>query len=890
MTNRSTRPRVSWVLLACGLLALLAGARPAHAYNDWSGCTSCHGNFYGGANYTSRAHGAAWGGTLHDVHVSKLNNDCAACHTRASGGNVPVYMGRSAGIKNGTQTLALGCTGCHDGAGLRQHHRVKGASSCSGCHSNPETAQAENIARPYYFAPDAAHPGKPTDPCNTNGLETWAGTAGSPNGLDNDGNAKFDALDAACATVAAPRADAGPPQTVASGVTVTLDGSNSTGSGLRYAWVQTAGPTVTLATPNAVTTTFVAPNVGSAGAALTFKLTVTDSASQTSSATTTVNVTYVNRPPVANAGANQTVREGVTVTLDGSNSTDPDGTVASYQWAQTAGPTVTLSGASTAKPTFLAPTVGAAGAALTFKLTVTDNGGLAASATTIVNVTDANQVPVANAGPSQTVAAGASVTLDGSNSSDPDGSITSYQWTQTAGPAVTLTSPATPKPSFTAPASAASLTFKLTVTDNGGLSASATTIVNVTASNGPPVANAGPTQSAREGATVTLDGSNSSDPDGSIASWHWTQTAGPSVTLSSAAAPRPTFTAPPVGTAGASLTFQLTVTDNGGLTASATTIVNVTDVPSAAPVADAGSNQAVPEKALVTLDGSKSTGSVATWHWTQTVGPSVTLSNPATARPTFVAPTVGSTGASLTFQLTVADAAGLSSTASVIVNVTNVNQPPVAVAGPPQSVAAGATVTLDGSASSDPDGSVAAFQWSQTAGPSVTLSSPGTAKTTFTAPSAGGTLTFRLTVTDNGGLASSATVAVTVNAGGGSGAGVTLAASPASPQPRGTVVTFTATPTGTGTVSATAYVYSFWLRRGDGRFGPVRDWSASPAWTWDTHQARGKYHVRVLMKPADAGALAPPAASATLPYVIRAGEDDGRSAVAAHHERRGAAR
>ena len=64
----------------------------------------------------------------------------------------------------------------------------------------------------------------------------------------------------------------------------------------------------------------------------------------------------------------------------------------------------------------------------------------------------------------------------------------------------------------------------------------------------------------------------------------------------------------------------------------------------------------------------------------------------------------------------------------------------------------------------------------------------------------------------------------------------------------------------------------------------MQAWSASPSWTWNTRQARGTYHVRVLMKPADAGTLAPPAASATLPYVIRSGDDDGHEHETAHRD------
>lgn len=83
----------------------------------------------------------------------------------------------------------------------------------------------------------------------------------------------------------------------------------------------------------------------------------------------------VNEPPVANAGDDQTVDEGAPVTLDGSDSSDPDGTIASYLWTQTGGTTVTLSDPNFVSPAFKAPPVDAGEIDLTFQLMVTDSGG-----------------------------------------------------------------------------------------------------------------------------------------------------------------------------------------------------------------------------------------------------------------------------------------------------------------------------------------------------------------------------------------------------------------------------------------------------------------------------------------------------------------------------------
>jgi len=385
------------------------------------------------------------------------------------------------------------------------------------------------------------------------------------------------------------------------------------------------------------------------------------------------------QPPVANAGGNQAIDEGKPVTLNGSGSYDPDGFIVSYVWSQSTGIPVTLSNPSAAQTTFTAPLLGSTDGVLSFTLTVTDNSGLTSSATATVTVMWVNEAPIADAGNAQTVAEGIQVTLDGSNSRDPDGNIVSYQWVQTTGPTVSLSDPAAVKPSFTSPtivSTGAALTFDLTVTDSLGLKSTDTAIVNVTNGNLPPVANAGGNRTVNEGIQVTLNGSASNDPDGTIVSFQWVQVGGPAVSLANAASATPAFTAPNVGPNGAALTFRLTVIDDGGLQAVDTSIVNVSWV-NQPPTADAGSDQigayGIEEGNTVAMDGSGSSDpddGIAAYLWEQTgAGPSVTLSDPTSVRPTFVTPVVDATGANLTFRLTVTDKGGLQATTQVAVEV-----------------------------------------------------------------------------------------------------------------------------------------------------------------------------------------------------------------------------
>lgn len=384
-----------------------------------------------------------------------------------------------------------------------------------------------------------------------------------------------------------------------------------------------------------------------------------------------------NKPPVADAGGNQTVDESDTVTLDGSNSYDVDGTINTYLWEQQSGPNVILSDASAASPTFTAP---AGDASLTFRLTVTDDDADTDTDICVVNVTDTGAPPIAFASPLvQTVGEEVTVTVSGRNSIDSDGTIASYEWAQISGTAVTLSSTTTATATFTSPnvgASGEALVFELTVTDNDGLKNTAKCFVNVTTKNTPPTADAGLILVAAPGAVVELDGSGSSDADtGDVITYSWAQLSGPAVTLSDPTAAKPTFTAPNLGWNYA-MEFMLVVTDNGGLKGADTAIVNITDGSNTPPSANAGDDQDVDDNEAVTLSGTNSTdtedGAVASYQWRQISGPPVELSDPTAAEPTFTAP---ATGGTLEFELVVTDSEGLKYSDRVAVTVTPVTPP-----------------------------------------------------------------------------------------------------------------------------------------------------------------------------------------------------------------------
>jgi hypothetical protein len=142
--------------------------------------------------------------------------------------------------------------------------------------------------------------------------------------------------------------------------------------------VSPAHGTLTLNTDGSFTYT---PGPGFSGSD-TFAYQVSDATELSNIATVTIDVAAANFAPIANAGADQTVRLGSLVKLDGTGSSDPDNDSLSYSWTQTGGPSVNLTGDNTAAPTFT-PTVAGS---YTFSLVVSDGevSSVADSVTIIV--------------------------------------------------------------------------------------------------------------------------------------------------------------------------------------------------------------------------------------------------------------------------------------------------------------------------------------------------------------------------------------------------------------------------------------------------------------------------------------------------------------------------
>lgn len=371
------------------------------------------------------------------------------------------------------------------------------------------------------------------------------------------------ALEAAVALP--PQADAGDDFEIPEGVEAFLDGTDSSdldGIVANHAWAQVAGPSVALAPLGPSVSSFITPEVPVAGALLTFRLTVTDNDGATDTDEIVVTVTDNNLPPVADAGMPQAVEESDAVQLDGSGSEDPDGSIVAYQWERTVGPAVVLNSTALAMPTFVAPLADAI-ESITFKLTVTDDGGLMATDTVEITVSPRNQPPTAKAGADANALELTEALLDGSASTDPDGQISSFSWTQTQGTDVMLSDDSLATPTFATPdvAVAIVLTFRLTVTDNSGDSASDLVSVTVFPEDTPLVSDAGPDRAVPTDTAVPLDGRGSHAGTVQIGSYQWSQIGGSPAPVDDA---DQVLTFATLGDVGVAVTYQLRVTDEFG--------------------------------------------------------------------------------------------------------------------------------------------------------------------------------------------------------------------------------------------------------------------------------------------------------------------------------------
>ena len=407
------------------------------------------------------------------------------------------------------------------------------------------------------------------------------------------------------------------PTTAATGVTVTITGTNFTGA-TAVSFGGTAAASFIIVNSTTITAVVAGGSTGS--------VSVT-TASNTGSL---AGFTYssANIAPTANAGLDQNITLPTnSVSLSGSGN-DPDGSITAYSWTKISGPAAgTITNAANAATTVTALVQGV----YKFELKVTDNSGAVGRDTMQVTVNAAaNIAPTANAGLDQNITLPTnSVSLSGSGN-DPDGSITAYSWTKISGPAGPVITNAS--------AAATSVTgfvqgiykFELKVTDNSGAVGRDTMQVIIFAPNTAPTANAGLDQSITLPTNnATLSGSGN-DPDGTITAYSWTKISGPGTgTITSPSLPGTTI----AGLTAGIYLFELKVTDNNGATGKDTVQVTVNQENSA-PTADAGIDQTITlpiDNVTLSGRGIDLDGTITAYKWKQVSGPVDKLTSTNTA-------------------------------------------------------------------------------------------------------------------------------------------------------------------------------------------------------------------------------------------------------------------
>ena len=554
----------------------------------------------------------------------------------------------------------------------------------------------------------------------------------------------------------APVADAGPNQTVPVGGTAHLDGSASTDPSrngqLTYQWQFTARPPASNAAVSNAGTVMPSFVVDAAGTYVV-ELTVNNGAAANSSS---VIISTTNSPPVARAGANQTVAVGSHVHLDGSASSDVDGNRLSYSWTliqEPSGSTATLAGADGIAAQFVADQPG------TYVAQLIVSDGITPSQPATVTISTVNTPPTANAGPWQTANVGASVQLNGSQSTDVDGNAITYGWgllSVPSGSAATLSDPTVATPTLTVDLPG---TYVVQLIVNDGKADSTPAVVVIDTTSIPPVANGGLGQLVTVGGLVQLNAAGSTDLNGNLLKVRWSIISAPAFSgaaLSDPTAVNPTFTADLPGV------YVAQVIVNDGTFDSAPATVAISTSALLPPVASAGLDQSITAGSTVALSGTAvdPQNLALGYQWamiSQPSGSTATLSNPTGSSPTFVPDQPGTYIAQL-----IVNNGQISSLPSTVTLTTGATVP-VAAPGSGQNIATGASAKLDGSGSFDADQNSLTYSWALISRPSAssaTLADSNTPAPTLL-PDIAGTYLAQLTVSDGQIVSKPVTVLIT---------------------------------------------------------------------------------------------------------------------------------
>lgn len=421
---------------------------------------------------------------------------------------------------------------------------------------------------------------------------------------------------------------------------------DSDGSIAKILWSQSAGVAVTLSDASNATLSFKAPDV-SKDEKLTFSVSATDNQGAISTKDVTITVTN-NQLPTLTA-TNATIKERKNVELK-AQAADTDGLITSWVWKQKSGTAAVLNATTADTLSFTAPQV-TKDETLVFEVQVTDDTGESVAKDVELVVVN-NRTPAVEA-LNKTTKEKLPVQLQ-MTATDADGSIVNYSWTQKSGVPATLSNTTAAALNFSAPevGQDEALVFTAKATDDDGESVSKDVVVTVINNKLPviSVSNA----SVRERGAVNI-APTITDPDGTIATYKWTQKSGVAATIADTSSPTLKFSAPDVSK-DETLVFEVQATDDSGEASSKDVSVSVlNNKPPVIVMADFS----VPEKMSVSIVPTVTDpdDAVVETKWTQKSGLSIATPTISGNSFNFIGPDV-SKDETLVFTLTAKDAFG----------------------------------------------------------------------------------------------------------------------------------------------------------------------------------------------------------------------------------------
>ena len=453
--------------------------------------------------------------------------------------------------------------------------------------------------------------------------------------------------------------------------------------------------------PNSFTSSLQNPTISAATTAAsgTYSVTVTNANGCTATSSGAVTV---NANPTATAGSNSPLCEGADLNL-----TESGGDAVSWNWS---GPNSFTS--SLQNPTISSATTAATG---TYNVTVTDGNGCTSTGSVAVTI---NANPITTVGSNSPLCEGSDLNLTESG-----GDAASWSW---SGPNSFTSS--LQNPTISSATTAATGTYNVTITDGNGCTSTGSVAVTINTS---PTATVGSNSPLCEGSDLNL-----TESGGDAVSWSWS---GPNSFTSSLQ--NPTISGASTAAAG---TYNITITDSGGCTSTGSVAVTI----NASPTITAGSNS--PLCAGSDLNLTESGSDAVSWNWSGPNSFTSSLQNPTINSATTVA-----TG---TYNVTITDGSGCTSTGSVAVTI---NTSPTITTGSNSPLCVGEDLNL-----TESGGDAVSWSWS---GPNSFTSSLQNPTISGATTAAAGT--YNVTITASGGCTSTTSVVVTVNSGSTATAG-----------------------------------------------------------------------------------------------------------------------